>query len=196
MEYSLRPPKDLLSNIKFADIGESYYFSLDSKTLFLWHFRRYTALAGTHPFHRLPALDERVTLTARTQCSSSFCERVTSRDGDFCVATGEPKNFCDAVHIIPRAKGDSVRSRPFEVVAVLIRLQYIHFAVQSRRRLYSSEITIVNDVRNGMLLRKYFHSKLGRGTVAFVKVCDKNAPKEGFSQALWFLASKLCTQSR
>jgi len=56
----------------------------------------------------------------------------------------------------------------------------MQFVVESRCHLYPSteiDISDIDDVRNGILLRVDLHRKLGHGMVAFLKVCDKNAQR-------------------
>ena len=54
--------------------------------------------------------------------------------------------------------------------------QYIEQIVQSRSGFYplqEIEISDINDVRNGMLLRKDLHAELGLCDMAFLRVFDK-----------------------
>jgi hypothetical protein len=55
-------------------------------------------------------LNDRLTSTAQTPRSNNFREDVIRRDGHACVVTEEEEDLCDAAHLIPRSKGDEVRS--------------------------------------------------------------------------------------
>jgi hypothetical protein len=55
-------------------------------------------------------LHDRLTSTARTSRSNTFRADVIRRDGDACVVSGSEGACCDAAHLIPRSKGDEVRS--------------------------------------------------------------------------------------
>ena len=54
-------------------------------------------------------LNDRLTATSQTQRRHDFRRNVIRRDGHACVVTLEPELSCDAVHLIPRSKGDEVR---------------------------------------------------------------------------------------
>ena len=54
---------------------------------------------------------DEVTSPAKTTHSGEFQENVIERDQD-CVVTAHRGEWCDAVHIIPRCKGDAVRLPP------------------------------------------------------------------------------------
>lgn len=91
---------------------------------------------------------------------------------------GNPRAFCDAVHIIPRAKGHSVRSRrccPHPTLVHPISLRTTH---QGLRLLMSTMCEMVEGFSRP-------------GAVAFLKVRDKDTPKEMFSYFLSLLDSKL-----
>ncbi|KAI0255672.1 hypothetical protein BJV78DRAFT_1172425 [Lactifluus subvellereus] len=117
-----------------------------------------------HPrFIDYQALNDRVTSTTGSRRAPYFRGRVMTADPD----------ECDAAHIIPKGKGDA----------------YIQLIVQSRRDLYYSpeidiSISSIDDVRNGILVRKDLHCGLGRGKIAFLKTpnsvlsCD-DIPREG-----------------
>ena len=51
-------------------------------------------------------MDDRITSTTGTQRASDFRSNVKERDGLQCIFTGD--DVTDAVHIIPKAKGDEV----------------------------------------------------------------------------------------
>jgi hypothetical protein len=55
----------------------------------------------------------------KTPCEGDFCGRVIERDGS-CIITRADLDECDVVHIIPKGKGDAVRSLLFHVVPILI----------------------------------------------------------------------------
>jgi hypothetical protein len=55
-------------------------------------------------------LNDRLTSTAQTPRSNNFRADVIRRDGDACVVSQQEGVDCDAVHLIPRSKGDEVRS--------------------------------------------------------------------------------------
>ena len=54
-------------------------------------------------------LNERITSTAQTPRRTTFRRDVIRRDGPVCVVTEGVRGDCDAVHLIPRGKGDEVR---------------------------------------------------------------------------------------
>ncbi|KAI0255682.1 hypothetical protein BJV78DRAFT_1172482 [Lactifluus subvellereus] len=142
----------------FADISESYLY-----TPYDMHPR----------FIDYQALNDRVTSTTGSRRAPYFRGCVMTRDGSRCIVTRADPDECDAAHIIPKGKGDA----------------YIQLIVQSRRDLYYSpeidiSISSIDDVRNGILVRKDLHCGLGRGKIAFLKTpnsvlsCD-DIPREG-----------------
>jgi hypothetical protein len=54
-------------------------------------------------------LNDRLTCTAQTPRHQDFRYNVMQRDGDVCVVTQTGRVGCDAVHLIPRSKGEKVR---------------------------------------------------------------------------------------
>ncbi|KAI0284833.1 hypothetical protein BC826DRAFT_919135 [Russula brevipes] len=98
-------------------------------------------------------LIDRMTATVRTARLHRFRDNIIQRDGPACVVSHMRKEVCDAVHLIPRSKGD----------------EYIARVIELRSRAPRDNIGI-DDIRNGMLLKKELHSELGRGEVAFIKV--------------------------
>jgi hypothetical protein len=56
-------------------------------------------------------LNERVTSTAKTPHATDFRKRIVNRDRS-CIVTGETADVCDAAHLIPHSKGDTVGSLP------------------------------------------------------------------------------------
>ncbi|KAI0288224.1 hypothetical protein BC826DRAFT_971745 [Russula brevipes] len=97
-------------------------------------------------------LNDRITATVRTARLYRFRRNIIRRDGPACVVSHERKEDCDTVHLIPRSKGD----------------EYIARVIELRSQAPRDDIGI-DDRRNGVLLRKDLHSKLGRGEVAFIK---------------------------
>ena len=69
-------------------------------------------------------LNDRFTSTAQTPRSNHFREDVIRRDGYACVVTQEAEDLCDPAHLIPRCKGDEVRS-------VVSSYNYFHDVVSS-----------------------------------------------------------------
>ncbi|KAI0289867.1 hypothetical protein BC826DRAFT_1106805 [Russula brevipes] len=97
-------------------------------------------------------LNGRMTATVGTAGLHRFRENIIQRDGPACVVSHMRKEVCDAVHLIPRSKGD----------------EYIARVIELRSRAPRDNIGI-DDIRNGMLLKKELHSELGRGEVVFIK---------------------------
>jgi hypothetical protein len=60
--------------------------------------------------HKVLNLD-RMTSSEQTPRRSRFRDDVVERDGSSCHFTGVSEELCDAAHIVPRSKGDEVRSR-------------------------------------------------------------------------------------
>jgi len=75
-----------------------------------------------------------------------FREGIIRRDGHGCVVSQVRKENCDAVHLIPRNKGD----------------EYIARVIELRSQAPRDNIGI-DDIRNGLLLNKILHSELGGG---------------------------------
>jgi hypothetical protein len=101
------------------------------------------------------------------QRSSGFRELVMSQDDDSYVVTGKSKGFCDAAHIIPRAKGHSVRSQrccPHPTLVHPISPRTTH---QGLRRLMSTMCEMVEGFSRP-------------GAVAFLKVRDKDTQRRSF----------------
>ena len=137
---------------------------------------------NTPAFVDYQAFYERDTYSGTSLCSGAFREFISRRDGDSCVISGIPIEFCDAVHIIPRCNSDAVRSQMSQMATALIQPQYIRFIIQSRHHLYPSESTEteifgINDAQNGILLNCLLHRQFGHGAIAFLKVCDKFSEK-------------------
>ena len=113
-------------------------------------------------------LNDRSTSTELTLRRHNFRGDVIRRDGHTCVVS--QVDTCDAVHLIPRSKGDEVRfvvsSYNYLMMSVF---QYIARVIELRSGVPGDNIGI-DDTRNGMLLKKELHSKLGRGEVAFIKL--------------------------
>ncbi|KAH9965169.1 hypothetical protein BC827DRAFT_1126222 [Russula dissimulans] len=133
------PPVDY-DRTDFADDENTYYY---------WPSEDYA-------FVDYKGLNDRVTSTVHTARGSSFRESILRRDGRACVVTQAEKEDCDAVHLIPRSKGD-------DYIAKVLQLR---FPRDNSAPL--SDVGIDNIV-NGMLLAKTLHSQLGRGVLAFIK---------------------------
>jgi len=101
-------------------------------------------------------LNDHSTSTDQTPHRHAFRSDVTRRDGNACVVTRAPQLGCDAVHLIPRSKGE-------EYIAKVIELR----SPRDNSALPSN--VGINGVENGMLLRKDLHALLGMGEVAFIK---------------------------
>jgi hypothetical protein len=56
------------------------------------------------------ALNDRITSSDRTSHHDSFRDDIIKRDGA-CLITQTPADNCDAVHLVPRSKGDEVSLR-------------------------------------------------------------------------------------
>jgi len=54
-------------------------------------------------------LNDRMTATVGTAGLHRFKDNIIQRDGPACVVSQVRKEVCDAVHLIPRSKGDEVR---------------------------------------------------------------------------------------
>ncbi|KAH9980904.1 hypothetical protein BGW80DRAFT_1267112 [Lactifluus volemus] len=103
-------------------------------------------------------LHDQLTSTEQTPCRSGFRSDVMRRDGPTCVVTQERKELCDAAHLIPWSKGDEY----------ILRVIQLRSSRDTSAPLASSDVGIDN-IRNGISLRKDLHSKLGRGAIAFIK---------------------------
>ncbi|KAI0256171.1 hypothetical protein BJV78DRAFT_1169751 [Lactifluus subvellereus] len=117
-----------------------YYYSPSENCIFVDH----------------EGLNDQITTTSRTARRYNFREEVIRRDGSSCVITQRPEDECDAVHLIPRSKGD----------------EYIDKVVKDRSPLYYPSpppISGIDDVQNGILLDKILHVRLANGKVAFLK---------------------------
>ncbi len=68
-----------------------------------------TDQAKRHMFPLDPKLADKMTVTSSQMSThrDDFWEDVEDRDGS-CVATGAPRDFCDAAHLLPHSKGDTV----------------------------------------------------------------------------------------
>jgi hypothetical protein len=53
-------------------------------------------------------LNDQITTTTQTDCRYNFREDVIEQDGPACIITRQRAAHCDAVHLIPRCKGDKV----------------------------------------------------------------------------------------
>jgi len=98
---------------------------------------------------------KKITTTTLTPRRHDFRDDALKRDGPFCVATGEPAQFCDATHLAPKSKGDDY------ILAV--------FNDRSTRYNSPSPISGINDIQNGLLLAKTLHAKLAYGSIALIK---------------------------
>ncbi|KAH9965165.1 hypothetical protein BC827DRAFT_1126603 [Russula dissimulans] len=133
------PPVDY-DRAEFAGDENKYYYRPSDNCAFVDH-------AG---------LNDRITSTVHTARGSSFRESILRRDGPTCVVTQLAKEHCDAVHLIPRSKGD----------------EYIEKVVQLRSpRDNSAPLSNIqiDNIVNGVLLTKTLHSQLGKGEIAFIK---------------------------
>ncbi|KAI9509588.1 hypothetical protein F5148DRAFT_1186323 [Russula earlei] len=108
---------------------------------------------GDCAFVDFQGLNDIVTVTARTQRSSDFRKKIIERDGPACVVTEADEGHCDAVHLIPRSKGD----------------EYIARVRELRSPEDEDELSSIDDITNGILLRKDLHMALGKGDVALIK---------------------------
>ncbi|KAH9965207.1 hypothetical protein BC827DRAFT_1382322 [Russula dissimulans] len=125
---------------EFADDENTYYYLPSENCAFVDHL----------------GSNDRYTSTAHTPRRHNFRDDVIRRDGDACVVTQATQAVCDAVHLIPWSKGD-------EYIAKVIQLRSPGdiSALPSNVR--------INDIVNGMLLRKDLHAHLGMGDFAFIK---------------------------
>ncbi len=68
--------------------------------------------------HMFPIDPLMLSLTGRTTSSAAstrritFVEEIQARDGRQCVVSGAPARYCDAVHLVPHARGSAVRDTP------------------------------------------------------------------------------------
>jgi hypothetical protein len=121
-----------------------------------------------------PELADTRTLTS---CGTSmhradFRDDVEDRD-ESCVVTGAPSLMCQATHLLPHSKGDTVWDSLRHYSRLQShRWQYIETLSTHRRRDSSSDDDIVlhiDDVRNGVFLGSNLHQVLGQH-LAFLKV--------------------------
>ncbi|KAI9454441.1 hypothetical protein F5148DRAFT_428034 [Russula earlei] len=92
-------------------------------------------------------------LSGQSSNRRAFTQAVLRRDRPVCVVTQAHRRICDAAHIIPHSKGD-------EYIANVFRL---------RSRNGEVPPSSIDDVTNGVLLRKDLHAMLGYGEIAFIK---------------------------
>jgi len=92
-----------------------------------------------------------------TTRQKKFRRDVSSRDGKRCVVSGQQEEDCQAVHIIPRSKGD----------------EYIQFVLSDRAPLYSGgerlELDGIDCTENGIFLFSGFHARFDSGKIVFLK---------------------------
>ncbi|KAK0502306.1 Fungalysin metallopeptidase-domain-containing protein [Armillaria luteobubalina] len=100
----------------------------------------------------------------QNHASRNFRQSIIQRDGDSCVFTGEELSVCEAIHLLPKSKGD----------------EYIQIVHQDRRHAYSRLpspilefespiLESMNCVENGVLVRSDLHKKYVHGAIAFLK---------------------------
>ncbi|TFK88389.1 hypothetical protein K466DRAFT_662336 [Polyporus arcularius HHB13444] len=90
---------------------------------------------------------ERLTVTHLSSCASSYAPDVADRDGGRCVLTGNVE-ACDAVHVIPRIKGDEYIGRLTERNGV-------------RGEAEKVVVDEIDDIRNGIYLQTHLHRRYG-----------------------------------
>ncbi|KAH9966479.1 hypothetical protein BC827DRAFT_668182 [Russula dissimulans] len=133
------PPVDY-DKTEFADAENTYYYQPLEDCAFVDH----------------EGLNDRLTCTAQTPRHQDFRYNVMQRDGDVCVVTQTGRVGCDAVHLIPRSKGE----------------KYIAKVIQLRSPRDNSALPSsigIDDMVNGMFLSKTLHSQLGIGEIAFIR---------------------------
>ena len=86
-----------------------YWYKPRGKVSFFLYVRLFTMNTSSESciFVDHHGLDEKITTTTLTPRRHAFRDDALQRDA-FCVATGEPAQFCDATHLAPKSKGDDV----------------------------------------------------------------------------------------
>ncbi|KAK0187364.1 hypothetical protein F5146DRAFT_1064573 [Armillaria mellea] len=108
--------------------------------------------------------NDRVTSSATERRLASFRESMIRRDGDRCVFTRDNPSVSEAIHLLPKSKGD----------------EYIQRVHQDRRQAYSGLpssilefespiLESINCVENGIFVRSDLHKKFANGKIAFLK---------------------------
>ncbi|KAK0462194.1 hypothetical protein IW261DRAFT_1348408 [Armillaria novae-zelandiae] len=109
-------------------------------------------------------LNDRITSSATELRLPSFSQSIIQRDGDFCVFTETEAAYCEAIHILPKCKGD----------------EYIQAVHQDRRHAYSGipssilefERPILESIdcdENGIFVTSDLHKMHAKGAIAFLK---------------------------
>jgi hypothetical protein len=107
------PPSDY-DSISLDHIADAYYYTPEGN-ICESHICRLSLIFSFMPigdYHIIDhnAMNDRITASAQTACSSSFRRNVMARDGNACVFTGHCDDLCDAAHILAKSKGDAVCS--------------------------------------------------------------------------------------
>ncbi|KAK0187236.1 hypothetical protein F5146DRAFT_767916 [Armillaria mellea] len=107
-------------------------------------------------------LNDRITSSATEPRPTSFRQSIIDRDGDSCVFTRNDLSVSEAIHLLPKSKGD----------------EYIKTVHQDRRHAYSglpsfsldeSPLESINCVENGILVTSDLHKMHAHGAIAFLK---------------------------
>ncbi|KAK0486612.1 hypothetical protein IW261DRAFT_1582348 [Armillaria novae-zelandiae] len=96
-------------------------------------------------------LNDRITSSATEPRLPSFSQSIIQRDGDFCVFTETEAAYCEAIHILPKCKGD----------------EYIQTVHQDRR--HAPILESIDCDENGILVRSDLHKMHAHGAIAFLK---------------------------
>ena len=88
-----------------------YWYNPQGKVSFFLYIKLFTMNTSleTCIFVDYHGRDEKITTTTQTPCHYAFRDNALERDGPFCVITKVPTDICDAVHLVPKSKGDDVR---------------------------------------------------------------------------------------
>ncbi|KAI0289893.1 hypothetical protein B0F90DRAFT_1791095 [Multifurca ochricompacta] len=119
-------------SISIDHIAEAYYYTPEADYHLIDH----------------NAMNDQITSSEQTPCSSSFRRNVMARDGPMCVFTGIEGGACDAAHLLPKSKGD----------------EYIKVVLQDR--LNSYDPALEPDI---LSINSILHSWFARGHSAFLK---------------------------
>lgn len=121
------------------------------------------------------AADDRTSnVSSLSTCRWDFTTDVIERDRT-CVMSDDIVENCDACHILPHAKGSTVRPYDSSYSGFLTLIKYMLNLVKHRGGTYGSadldDLVDIDDTRNGLLLNVLLHRPFGASKMAFLKVC-------------------------
>ena len=161
----------LSSNSEFLKIVD-YNAGLPTKSTVLYYYTDDDERQRMSPVDP-KTVRTKVTSSITTFRSSRFRSDLADRDGNRCVLTEMDALSCDAVHLLPKSKGDTVclLLLSFHRCSPSQWRQYISIYTERRSRdpAGGDLIQDIDNVRNGLFLNKLTHVGVGED-VAFLPV--------------------------